>query len=270
MRRRRPLRSTRHLRHIREAWRYRGLFLDWGSLLIAYAVGKDVSRGRPVRLTNGMQFAIGHLSDVWTLVQVLGRNDYHVRPAERWHTVIDIGANIGTFAVRAAVAAPEARVYCYEPAPDTCRLLRRNLALNGLQERVTVDQRAVCGSSGEMWLQAIPQSSMRRTSAARTSRLTDTLRVQSTTFETILSEHSLDRCDFLKMDCEGAEYDILRNCSPTLLSRIARIALEFHEWNDEDDHRELVELLQCAAFRVASAYDPLDGQVGYIFAERDG
>lgn len=261
-------RGLRRVRHIREAWRYRHLILDWAPIALAYFGLKDLRQGETIRLSCGLRFAISHSADAWTLIQVLGRNDYRVRPAERWRTVVDIGANLGTFAVLAARAAPDARLYCYEPSAETCQLLRCNAALNGVQERVLVSQRAVAGAAGEVRLSSPPQSSMRSIRPPRGGKDADTFVVDAVTLETVFEEHTIARCDFLKIDVEGAEYEILGGCRPTVLDRVDRIALEFHEWEPGHDHRELVALLRARGFRVEKAYDPFDHQAGYLFADR--
>lgn len=44
-----------------------------------------------------------------------------------FHTIIDVGANIGQFALAAAQRFPMAEIYCFEPVPDVCRILKDNL-----------------------------------------------------------------------------------------------------------------------------------------------
>jgi len=56
----------------------------------------------------------------------------------------------------------------------------------------------------------------------------DRIRVSAVTIPEIFAENGLERCDLLKMDCEGAEYDIIYNCPSEVLGRIERIAMEVH------------------------------------------
>lgn len=44
-----------------------------------------------------------------------------------FHTIIDVGANMGQFAFAAAQRFPMAEIYCFEPAPDVYRILKDNL-----------------------------------------------------------------------------------------------------------------------------------------------
>ena len=55
----------------------------------------------------------------------LGKHGIHV-PAGG--TIVDVGANIGLFAIAAARTAPDVRVHCFEPVPVLFDALERNLA----------------------------------------------------------------------------------------------------------------------------------------------
>src|SRR5262249_53572562 len=58
---------------------------------------------------------------------------------------------------------------------------------------------------------------------------TSTVRVPCISLEQILSANCLDRVDLLKVDCEGAEYDILYGSPPHIFDKIAEIRMEYHE-----------------------------------------
>lgn len=63
---------------------------------------------------------------------------------------IDIGANQGLYAILAARHPLCAGVHAFEPVPDTAAFLRRNLALNGVSDRVQVIEAAISGQQGHM------------------------------------------------------------------------------------------------------------------------
>ena len=65
-------------------------------------------------------------------------------------TVIDIGANLGLYAV--PMAAHGARVFAYEPTAETRGMLQESRRLNGVEEALTVIDRALSNRSGEGWL----------------------------------------------------------------------------------------------------------------------
>jgi FkbM family methyltransferase len=66
----------------------------------------------------------------------------------------------------------------------------------------------------------------------------------------IMDEHGLGVVNFLKMDCEGSEFEVMRNIRPEHWSRIERVAIEYHEYGKEQRHTELVSILQAHGFEV--------------------
>jgi len=64
----------------------------------------------------------------------------------------------------------------------------------------------------------------------------------------------VDKIDFLKLDCEGAEHDILANCPSQLLMSISYIALEVHSSSKKEHNvRYVKEKLLSLGFNVATA-----------------
>lgn len=70
-------------------------------------------------------------------------------------TVIDIGAGIGEFAIRAASGFPYNRVFALEPYPPSFKLMERNITLNRL-ENVFAQNCAVSGQDGHIHLDLSP------------------------------------------------------------------------------------------------------------------
>lgn len=58
-----------------------------------------------------------------------------LRPGD---VLYDVGANVGAYALVAAVSAPEARVFAFEPGFESYAALCRNVVLNGVGDRLTV------------------------------------------------------------------------------------------------------------------------------------
>lgn len=85
-------------------------------------------------------------TDEKVVAEVVERRAYRkaafldVEPGDRW---LDLGGNIGTFACLAAADGGQVRTY--EPEPENLELLRRNVALNRLGDRVEVVGAAVVG-----------------------------------------------------------------------------------------------------------------------------
>jgi FkbM family methyltransferase len=99
-----------------------------------------------------------------------------------------------------------------------------------------------------------------------TGRAEASIDVPTTTLSEIMRRHSLTRIDFLKMDCEGAEGLIFQSLAPDVLSRIDRIALEFHDNVSALNHRQLQSRMSEAGFNTA--VNVTGGDYGYIYAWR--
>ena len=76
--------------------------------------------------------------------------------------------------------------------------------------------------------------------------------VQVITLAEVMSQHGIDRINFLKLDCEGAEFNILLNASDAILARIDKISMEVHP-GEGADPETLSRLLSSRRFTVTSA-----------------
>lgn len=140
--------------------------------------------------------------------------------------VIDVGAQIGVFSLLAATAG--ARVIACEPAPSNFRLLRRNIARNGLDDRIEALQMAVW-RPGVRHLK-IHESADNMGGHAVVAALGPATRVPARSLAELLDERGIERCRLLKIDAEGSEYAILYGADAATLRRFDHIYLEVHEY----------------------------------------
>lgn len=148
--------------------------------------------------------------------------------------IIDIGGHIGTFTLFAAEKSPQARIVTLEPEKENYGLLCDNVALNNLQKRVTVHNVGL-GDGQPITLYTFPEdhggNSISRTSENGIPAIIETMSLQ-----TIFDRHSIDVCDYLKIDCEGAEYEALYALPPAYFKRIRMIGLEYHHFSHNPTH----------------------------------
>ncbi|MFC1626592.1 FkbM family methyltransferase [Patescibacteria group bacterium] len=140
--------------------------------------------------------------------------------------VIDIGAHIGTDSIHIAKQYPGIRVLCFEPLPENYTLLKKNIIANGISENITALQMGIASTKGKKKLYIDESNS--GGSSLSFEQLEKSIEIQSTTLEHIVKQHNIKRIPFLKMDCEGCEYDILYNCPKKILNMIDILALEYH------------------------------------------
>jgi FkbM family methyltransferase len=132
--------------------------------------------------------------------------------------VVDVGANIGDFTIMAARRCPAGRVLAVEPLGTTGAIIESQARLNGLTN-ITWVRAVLSGTNGTS--AANPVGSPYDTPAAAAEQ------VDMRTLAQLMLDHGLDHIDLLKLDCEGAEWDILP-AAEGALSNVRQIAMEFH------------------------------------------
>jgi len=180
-------------------------------------------------------------------------------PVPEKPTIIDIGANAGFFTLFAASRYPGATILAYEPIESNYKQLARNVLLNETHH-IRCYQKAVYGKRGEISLRYDARDSY--TTSATIFNAPDTrlhaVTVPCLTLPDILEEHHLSRCDLLKMDCEGAEYDILRLCPDHRLRRVSQMAIEVHGGKEPYQNiRSLAGFLSSRGFKTSTHGDLL-------------
>lgn len=162
--------------------------------------------------------------------------------------VVDIGANVGFFTLYILSRLHGAKVFSYEPIPTNFRQLERNLQLNsGLC--VTCFQKAVAGQSGYIPLHCDSGNGYTTTASINEGGSnTGTITVEAVSLLDVFRENGLERCDLLKMDCEGAEFEILYNCPRKIMDQIGNIVIEVHGGPGRNNIDSLEEYLTGIGF----------------------
>ena len=139
--------------------------------------------------------------------------------------VIDIGAHIGMFAIYTALRFPQVVIHAFEPFPAIFELLEQNLDRNGITT-VRTHHQGVTGDGRLLEMVTNPQNSGGSTCHSRTLVHGRSGGIPSTTLDHIFDSLGIGNCKFLKIDCEGSEYEIL--FSTQSLSKVEHLSGEFH------------------------------------------
>jgi len=236
-------------KHLREPWSF-----VWSPKSEAgFAV--ELKDGAPVRGPSDYY-------DRQLLNDIFARDRYRVNGIApgSWGTVIDVGANIGLFSIRAAALAR--RVLAFEPMPSNFKYLKTNV---GRFRHVEPIEKAVLGRPGTVDLHV---SSNPGAHSVLPMESGSKVPVEAVTLERIFADHSIDRCELLKMDCEGAEYESLAAMPAELWPRIDRIRLEYHAGPPGWDGPRLAALLRERGFRCELAPRRRHPEQGHLYAER--
>jgi FkbM family methyltransferase len=193
------------------------------------------------------------------------RGFYRPHPGD---TVMDLGANIGLFALYLQARAPGIRVHCFEPATQTRRRLEHNLSANGLGEDVSVYPLAVSDRERAAGLQQGRNSGVR--SLFKNPNATAGVEiVQCVGLGEALELCGATHVDLLKIDVEGSEVEIVEGAEDHVWDRIARVALEFHDQFRPGCHERVLCVLKSQGYRnLVVDVSRRNPQVGVIRACR--
>ena len=137
--------------------------------------------------------------------------------------VVDIGGHCGAFAYFAAQKGAE--VFSYEPEAENFKLHEQNikgLNIHGFNCGV--------GHPGDRKLYVTPENTGGN-SLFRTSGQTQDIKVIS--IHDVFKD--IEHCDLLKMDCEGAEDEIIEDFDDELAGKIDQISMEYHRHLEATD-----------------------------------
>ena len=191
--------------------------------------------------------------------------------------VVDVGANIGTFAMY-AVHRGASKVYAIEPVKrafdDLNDTLRGDLILplqvaiggeNGVADMYTIPWNDTIASFDKKHIVEYSQGEQNIIS----------FEVKTQKFVDFMQEHDLEKIDILKVDIEGAEYMMFDAIDDETLSNIDKILLEFHDSYDDELRKHILDRLDTCGFEY-KLFQQADGRQrtteddhhGILWAER--
>jgi FkbM family methyltransferase len=240
---------------------------------------RRVTRRYTVR-GSGRQVLIRHpLLDAFILDEVLAGSAYDLPSdvrtalAGRHVKIVDVGAHVGMATLALLDQLPDAEVIAIEAHPESARLLKANISINGLDDQVTAVAVAAGVSEGVMVMEG--HSGLAH--AARDDReLTDdvpflhraapdakAVRVQVIDVLPLIAD-----ADLVKIDIEGSEWRILADSRFKKLSARA-VVLEYHPQGapGPDPAEAAAGLLRGAGFTVGKPFD-VRGDAGVLWARK--
>lgn len=148
--------------------------------------------------------------------------------------VIDIGANVGIISIFLAKKYPFLKIYSYEPVKRNYENFIRNISLNNIPpETITIENKAVTKDERIISMEFNPYntggSHVYDIIATQNNLTSIEVNVPSISLDNIFNKYKIENCKLLKIDCEGAEYEILYNTSTKNLRSIHHLRGEFHE-----------------------------------------
>lgn len=222
----------RHLRLLRELMQIRRAIRNWLAVSVAGYLYKFLPlppRDITVVTREGSALRVPLRQNAGALYPVLdvfaaGAYDHDWR-LEDEPVVVDIGAHAGSFLIWLAERYPRLKGVAYEPDPAAREYLESNLRTNRL-EAIEVRPEAVAGHAGQLRLfRPVPGGGA--SSLLPTSAGADSVPTTVVAFGDVVAAVGGD-ISLVKIDCEGAEYEIVLSSLPASWERIRRVVLEYH------------------------------------------
>jgi FkbM family methyltransferase len=165
-----------------------------------------------------------HPHDLISLFVVFLHKDYG--NVKKGDIIVDIGANIGSFSLYAAQQGAS-KVYAYEPCEEAYHTLCKNIKSNDLESIIIPFNCALGGNSGKEWfsIHSSPYNKLHTTNITDSPELKE---IPVITLNTAITTNNIQHIDILKIDCEGAEFDIIPSINQEQLKKIQSICLEYH------------------------------------------
>lgn len=196
-------------------------------------------------------------TDQLVISEAFTENTYDLHEDHFKHTgiFIDIGANIGAVSLLAWVLGAK-RIEAYEPESENYKLLGKNVAQNGALSSVSLYRQAVWSSEKEIPLVPRQGGSTSEQSVIDMNQ-SGVIWVPAVTLAQVLAPFS--EVDVVKIDTEGAEYEIL--IDREVHQKIRHLVLEYHTTTTEKFGAMLAMLSLTHNLQVFGHYDTDGGQI---------
>lgn len=180
--------------------------------------------------------------NVW-IIEEYNTKNFNIKDND---VIVDVGAHIGLFSIYVSQFCHTGKILAFEPIKENYDVLLENVRLNQLGNISTFN---LAVSDKNLPLKIYLN---RSDNAAHTIYGTgeDFVDIDSTTLKEIIDSHC-DKIDLIKLDCEGAEYDILSSLPKDYFERIEKICMEYHIIDNNLDRLKRLKLhLQEFGFRL--------------------
>ena len=170
--------------------------------------------------------------------------EHEIQPGS---VIYDIGANVGYFSLLASVlTGEEGQVYAFEPLPRNIEFLNRHIALNK-RSNIEVIAAAVSENSGEAFFDLGASTAMGHLCEE------GALRVQMVSLDDLVKVGKIKAPDYMKIDVEGAEYEVLKGAEAVIEEYQPILFLDTHQ---RSAHQNTIDFLEDHHYR----FEIIDGK----------
>lgn len=163
------------------------------------------------------------IEDRGIIREFFGMNVYDEIKTPKKGIILDIGGHIGLFSITfSKKIGKEGKIYAFEPFRDSYNLFKKNLIINDFRG-VKLYNNAISEKKGKMRLYLHKYSAANSLNAESDNYVI----IESETLINFVKREKIKRIELIKLDVEGAEYEIIKN-SKEVLKNTDAIILELH------------------------------------------
>lgn len=200
------------------------------------------------------------IDETWT------ENVYRIHEYQFKHNAVfvDVGANIGSVSLyvdnfnKVRDSDNKIKVYSIEPEPHNLLLLEENIN-NNPTENITVVNNAIWHEQKNVFI-----TNRGGNSSIVDGSSAESVEVLAITIQDLIDRYSIDEIDVMKIDIEGAEFDLIVNTPPETLAKIRYLVLEFDKSFDGSFGKMIEKLAKQFGLEILGS--PERG--GYVYANR--
>jgi FkbM family methyltransferase len=261
--------------YIPEIWKNRKILIsnrETGELLAPFVIegGRDLEdfdRSGYLKKLFRLEKSESSQGGIHSVIREHFQDRYYERivDVDPGDVVVDIGFNYGIFSL-GALNKGASKIYGFEPNkniidkikliyPDPDKVEIFNVAVSDEDKTLTFYE------GGDSLGSSVVEKS---------NDYTESYDVECVNFYRFLSDHKIDNIDFLKVDCEGTEYEIFECIPDEYFSKIQKIHVEFH-FNDGVKVNSLIDKLERNNFRWEfESGKNSNSEIGLIYAKNKG
>jgi FkbM family methyltransferase len=253
------LRARQHL----ERRRYNSILLNGDEVWTQNALtdeGNTSSSITGLAFRNGPRFSIRDaLSAAHTFREIFLNGDYDVPYISSARTVVDLGANIGLFSYFASLKSPDAVIHAFEADPDTFAVLEKNLS--AVQNNHFLPVNLAAGSeAGTIDFYSSTVSGWSSRYPVLGAQEARHIKVPSVRLSDYLREKGVTAVDVLKVDVEGAEYDILLGDSDLWKLDVRCLVAEIDKKPRSDERGTFAQMQELLRSKFANIKETKGGE----------
>jgi FkbM family methyltransferase len=207
---------------------------------------------------NNIFLQINQIIDLLIIKETIIDDDYHLKKLSDPKLIIDVGAGIGEFTIYASRLFPKASIIAFEPNKTEFETLNNNISLNKTDQIKSYNM--LIGDKKKY--DYLENYNYSQSSIYSMNRLNKQSKIKGHRLDKFIN----NKVDLLKIDCEGAEIDIINSISKRNLANIKQISIEYHNYIIKNEDKIITKYLHDNGFLTENISNRYDKTIGYIYA----